>query len=41
MLECMVMGRGLKPATMEVFVRVIFRVKLDEVHEPAGNVRGD
>jgi hypothetical protein len=37
----MVMGGGLKPATMEIFLRVTIRVALDDVHESAENVRGD
>jgi hypothetical protein len=36
--ECMVMGRGLKPATMEVFLRVTIRVALDDAREFSQNV---
>ena len=32
------MGRGLKPAIMEVLLRVIIRVNLDEADESAENV---
>lgn len=34
----MVMGRGLKPAITEVFLRVTILASLDEAHEPAENV---
>ena len=33
----MVMGRGLKPATMETFLRATLRVVLDDAHESAEN----
>lgn len=38
MPECTVRGRGLKPATMEIFLRVTLRVALDDTHESAENV---
>lgn len=33
------MGRGLKPATMEIFLRAALRVVLDDAHESAENPR--